>query len=161
MVSTPVPWCQIHCGSVDLGSKFNNCPTVIFFHQFFRFFHSKHDEIRVKSMVKLQNVWIWLHFSVNCARLLFVPQLSPTWGTWGTYIKCPPKWGTYILSNEKRVFQSRDIFQPITELERSTVLAPFFNLWILGKSSLQVETRICGSEILYFTILRTLIRILS
>ena len=37
----------------------------------------------------------------------------------------------------------------------------FFNLLILGKSSLQVETRICGSEILHFTILWTLIRIHS
>ena len=48
-------------------------------------------------MVKLQNVWIWLHFSVKCGRLLFVPQLSLRWGTWGTYIKCPSNWGTYLM----------------------------------------------------------------
>ena len=34
-----------------------------------------------------------------CDGLLSVPQVSPKWGTWGTFVKSPPKWGTFVVGN--------------------------------------------------------------
>ena len=36
-----------------------------------------------------------------CDGLLSVPQVSPKWGTWGTFVKSPPKWGTFVVGNHE------------------------------------------------------------
>ena len=35
-------------------------------------------------------------YLTSCGGLLFVPHLSLIWGTWGTFIKCPSFWGTFL-----------------------------------------------------------------
>ena len=51
----------------------------------------------LKNLIKKHIPPRKLDFSVNCALLLFVPQLSHICGTCGTYIKCPTKCGTFIF----------------------------------------------------------------
>ena len=53
-------------------------------------------QIFPKNKIFIKSIQKSVNLSPSNGGLVFVPQVSLIWGTWGTFIKCPSFWGTFL-----------------------------------------------------------------